>query len=190
MAFVRPTVLDIAALVVTVVSVALQYMTFFYPDWWSYMHVSAASVVRTKTVGMFQTVECLPTCETKSLVNIEGDYEWLFISRIFEVFACFLCIVAIILHVLYLPVRKEGIRSVAIYLLGGAGLFSLGGAFVFAALYDSLGNDLSAGTNSVNFPFGINILAGFLHILASALTAVATVKAAGHGGDNEEAYIV
>ncbi|XP_069132791.1 uncharacterized protein [Argopecten irradians] len=139
---------------------------------------------------MFQTVECLPKCEVKSLVTIEGDYEWLFISRIFEVFACFLCILALFLHVLYLPVRKEGVRSVAIYLLGAAGLFALGGAFVFAALYDSLANDLATGTHSANFPFGINILAGFIHILASALTAVATVKAAGHGADIEEAYIV
>ncbi|XP_033751844.1 uncharacterized protein LOC117335773 [Pecten maximus] len=190
MVFLRPSALDIVALVVTAVSVTLQYLAFFYPDWWSYRHVSSTSVVRTKTVGMYQTVECLPKCEIKSLVNIEGDYEWLFISRIFEVFACFLCIVALFLHLLYLPVRKEGVRSSAIYLLGAAGLFALGGAFVFAALYDSLSNDLAPGTASANFPFGINILTGFLHILASALTAVATVKAARQGGDIEEAYIV
>ncbi|OWF51965.1 uncharacterized protein LOC110448452 [Mizuhopecten yessoensis] len=190
MVFLCPTVLDIVALAVTVVSVALQYLSFFYPEWWSYKHVSSALVERTKTVGMYQTVECLPKCETKLLVNIEGDYEWLFISRIFEVFACFLCILALFMHVLYLPIRKEGVRSVAIYLLGAAGLFALGGSFVFAALYDSLGDGLAAGTHSASFPFGINILAGFLHILASALTAVATVKAAGHGGDSDMASIV
>ena len=66
------------------------------------------------------------------------------------------------------------------------GLFCLGGSFVFAAMYSNLGNNLTEGTFSVQFPFGISILAGFLHIGASALTAVASVKAARHSYDDDD----
>lgn len=76
------------------------------------------------------------------------------------------------------------------FILYCVGLFALGGAFVFAALYDTLGNDQPTGVQAADFPFGICILAGFLHIAASALTAVATVKSAGHGVDSDEAYMV
>lgn len=75
MTFERPTILDILALIVASVSTALQYLSFFYPSWWSYTYTSSAGNVRSKVVGMFQSEECSASrCETKSLVNIEGDY--------------------------------------------------------------------------------------------------------------------
>ena len=47
--------------------------------------------------------------------------EWLFMTRIFELFGVILCLVATTVQICFLPTRNIKIRSVAIYALGAAG---------------------------------------------------------------------
>lgn len=167
--------LDIAALLLTLVATIVQLAGFFIPNWWSY----ELSVSKDKEeVGMIKSTKCDAIgCTDKTAIVIEGGKEWLFITRIFEAFGVFLCLVAVVVHLIYLPTRNFTVRSAAIYTLGAAGLFILAGSFTFVALYKSLGTNLPVNNKGSAGPgFGLCIVAGVLTLVASAVTGVATVK--------------
>ncbi|KAK3101890.1 hypothetical protein FSP39_007083 [Pinctada imbricata] len=133
-------------------------------------------MIRTETCQRLSATEI--QCTPKTAIDIEGGSEWLFITRIFEVFGCMLVLLALLLHVIYLPVRADNARTPAIYILGAAGLFILAGSFVFIAMNGNLAVPTRQSEQSLGFPVGLCILAGIVAIAASVLTAVATAKKA------------
>ncbi|XP_061175319.1 uncharacterized protein LOC133184311 [Saccostrea echinata] len=167
---------DYIALVLVIFAFLLQVAGYFIPTWWSYNDPSARHTI---VVSMLGSVENEAEVErTKTVIEIEGGREWLFISRAFGAFGILLNFLSFIFHLLYMCIRYDCNRSASIYLLGASSLFILGGAIVFVALYKELATNLKPDLQTLGFPWGICILAGIVTIAASIVTAVATVKKA------------
>ncbi|XP_062578029.1 uncharacterized protein LOC134262291 [Saccostrea cucullata] len=167
---------DYIALVIVIFAFLLQVAGYFIPTWWSYNDPSARHTI---VVSMLGSVENEADVErTKTVIEIEGGREWLFISRAFGAFGILLNFLSLIFHLLYMCIRYDCNRSASIYLLGASSLFILGGAIVFVALHKELTTNLKPDLQTLGFPWGICILAGIVTIAASIVTAVATIKKA------------
>nr|XP_022293827.1 uncharacterized protein LOC111104267 [Crassostrea virginica] len=172
----RLKVWDYVALVIVIFAFILQVAGYFLPTWWSYNDPAAKHTV---VVSMIGSNENDPQGEKiKTVIEIEGGMEWLFISRTFGAFGILLNSLSLIFHLLYMCLRYDCNRSASIYLMGASSLFILGGAIVFVSLHKELATNLKPDLQTLGFPWVICVLAGIVTIAASIVTAVATIKKA------------
>lgn len=167
---------DYVALAVVVFAFSLQVLGYFLPTWWSYDDPAARHTVVVSMLGSSENENGAENIKT--VIEIEGGREWLFISRAFGAFGILLNFLSLIFHLLYMCIRYDCNRSASIYLLGASSLFILGGSIVFVALHKELATNLKPDLQSLEFPWIICILAGIVTIAASIVTAVATIKKA------------
>ncbi|XP_046580726.1 uncharacterized protein LOC124288184 [Haliotis rubra] len=171
----------IAAFVLTLVATVLVDLAMFLPYWWRVTSARGTYI----NYGLWTKSQCGEdgSCVLSVTYEIEGGKEFLFISKIFMTFAVVLTQVALILHIIYVPIRKVVVRSIAIYCLGAAGLFVLLAFTIF------LGKHQVLVERSKEFAVGWSIcpavLGCVISLVASGLTALASIKKAKRHEDEE-----
>ncbi|XP_041366618.1 uncharacterized protein LOC121381394 [Gigantopelta aegis] len=172
--------LGISAFITTLVATVLIVVAFILPQWW----VITTRGGRTTSYGLWTLTYCTDDgCHLEATSQIEGGKEFLFISKVFETLAVGLSLVGLILHTVYIPWRKVVVRSLAIYCLGAAGLFVMLAVFIYIGKFQSLGEQNRS--LKVGASFAISLVGGVVCLVASALTAIASVRKASRHEDEE-----
>lgn len=172
--------LDAVSLVLTIVATSCQFGGLFVGPWWENVNKVGRSLC-----GMLQLRICKVTCVERSVLNIDGDREWVFLVRIFEVFGGIFVAVALVLAVLTIVVRKRPILTAIIYMHGAAALFILVGVFSFLGLNHTLKEGME-GESTLLYPFWLCVVAGVICIVTSVVCGFSLKKHLLESVDDEE----
>ncbi|CAC5416583.1 unnamed protein product [Mytilus coruscus] len=174
---------DLVALGLTIMATIVQIVGFGIPNWWTFEYFDG----RTLVIGILKSDGCdkFKRCD-KTFIDVDNGTEWLFMTRIFELFGVILCLLSTIVHIAFLPTRNFNVRSVAIYALAAASIFILAGSIIFAVMHTKLVTTVNEnkGQQTTGPGFGLCIFSGLLAMAAAIVTGAVTVR------KGEDYYII